>query len=866
MSTTASLDRCSCGSPTQSRDHLKMKQQQQQQQQQQPQQQHSNDTSGSINHDIIKENAIKDQQTTRNVAAVVQMNNNCSNDKFINLKDNGISDTKEFIDSKNASTVATMTTTSKTERNLMTSRRRSTLNVYKKMSASKSSPVRNNKESEKSIPGVNNEKINDEQINDENMQASNENERSLMESDPSSSRNYCKNETANKTEKDLDYTALSYDVNYVKVSPPRLTRRPKKSDDGNDVGNKPDVKLESSFVKRDKSQPKRLQKAPAKSPEKEIAGEDENEIVAKNSTSTKENDSQNVLELTFTVVLDKETLKNVRRNINLSESDESDDKNRTEEVQLDETSQRIVAETITEVLAKTGQLGNVINSNALNSSMNLASVNNDKNDCTLTKSMNVINEPNFDKYKLNEKIHQASEGTKNISSLKNVQPFDVKLTDKTQNAEVAQKETTQLTYQTLERQLPTRTSSNQTQHQNASQRQFKSLDETYNSKKYQTLSNFSPKQNRIVTKAQVHASFDAECLPSKNKNDPHYFHGRFVSNICDYGKENHLSVKNHKKYPTNGYFQEWSGHSINNIAVEDEQTHMNWDDLMKEAKSLGIPLKRPGGNEEKPKRSSNSFSNRLLSSFGTNAGNRKSDMNMAKSVCGGELGRSVYFDDYDYRTSSVVYHCSYGPKKSSPSKEKLRLVDFLFGRNRNTKSFDEDCPLCKKQSSSQYGHHSCSGHNYSKTASSKKSAFSNLHKQSKYRCTKNSCPECVCTCFDAYHKTGATRSSSSPPPASTLKIKHKDGNNNNYYEGKLKECYNSQHVGQVGIVGKVSAPCKSDSCCQEYWANNNHNHNYNTNNSISYNINNNFVDAYNQLDAGYRLVIVTELNIYNRVE
>ena len=561
-----------------------------------------------------------------------------------------------------------------------------------------------------------------------------------------------------------EYTALSYDVNYVKVSPPRLTRRSKKSEEGF-----PESGSNTTLFKAKKTpqQPKRMFKAPPKTPSSDETGtfksssDQDQRKESKEGGDEKSRDKQ-LLEVTFTVLVEKGSVTSMNPNVKeLGDAGMEDKK-----LQFDSDSKKFVVDSINEALKKNMNSKQAVEGredyiDAPLPGMSEHSVYNGER----------LRRPNFELEK-----RKAPEG----------QPSNYAM----ENMEKLRPEESLMCYQSLDRK------------QSVVQLKNGKVDSAYEVKlgreKYQTLANFGTlrKNNKLnrtnfTTTALIHAPFDAE---SHKTPQTHSQHGRFVSNLCEYGdrgKENH-SIENELKYS----FWKKNKLSISNITAEDEVTHMNWDDLMREAKSLGIPLRRPHqtpqGSEEKIKNKHLGFSSRLLNTLSANWLNWRSESQMTRSFCGGDFAkqnRGQLYSDQNYRSFCEV-------KKTSPIKEKLGFFNFFFGKNKSHKPFDADCPVCKLQQESNPYHYRVLPQSVQGSPSHgattpglmkviKRSASTHRPRPSHGEYfSRDGCPECPpCTCYaDTPNNLKASRFSLSPATKCYKKCLKKVCNLSDYHQ------------------------------------------------------------------------------------
>ena len=576
----------------------------------------------------------------------------------------------------------------------------------------------------------------------------------------SNDKNATSNDSSNSTSQ--EYTALSYDVNYVKVSPPRLTRRSKKSEET--CLEKFTTGSLSFKPKKNLHQNKRLFKAPPKTPCKENDEQEKAVLEDKSEKDKKEikseNEEKQLLEVTFTVLVEKGAVKSMNPNVKVGSGKISNEK-----LQIDPESKRNVVESINEALKKG------IQSQTKNQSQT------DCIDGLKNCDVEIIpqNKNKKDYFSFDYEKRKAPEGRQS--------PYKIESEFK--------KDENLMCYQSLDRK------------QSMVQLKNGKIDLSYEVKlgkeKYQTLANFGTlrkinklNQTNITTTAVIHAPFDADV---RKEEADHAYHGRFTSNLCEYRHES----KENKTIGREMSYSFWKKNktSMSSIAVEDEATHMNWDDLMKEAKNLGIPLKRPNQEPiEKPRHKSFSFSSRLFSALSSNWLNWKTDNQMTTSLCGGEFGKHNRHDLYNGN-----YKTYYEDKKESFLKDKLGFLNFLFGK-KPSKLYDADCPLCRQQKGNDFYQYKMlpqSAHVSPKhfpnppkiTKGVKRSASTHRPKPIRGEYFfRNNCPECPpCTCYSDYSTNFKTSRFSLSPASKCYKKCLKKVNNlsNSYHDPRANK-------------------------------------------------------------------------------
>ena len=607
-------------------------------------------------------------------------------------------------------------------------------------------------------------------------------------------------ETPNSTE----YTPLSYDVNYVKVSPPRLTRRPKKADENTDNNNNNHASSHScgplsraqqlvvgKHASEDKQNQKRTLKAPPRTPPDESKPEkgshDKTNATFINHNAPKvslktapgssktfssqtmvtpsQADEEEVLELTFTVLLEKGTLKRVNK-VKGEDTNSATIKLKTDNVKLDADSKRLVAESITEALKENASFGNV-------SIVEVA----DKNcEGSVGKSSQITNKKiNSNDTKSDIRKHNPSGISKSPMHDRNSlasKSFDCCESKGSKFQEVA------ASYQSLDR-------------KHTIQRDRRQLDgikeggstvieDEGAAKKYQALNNFSPLHSRLTTSAIIPRPGGHGSANDFKKHRLANLHSRYDSDVCDYETKEHKiqrmfakpSFNNNKLWVKGKYSSHHYGSSKDSSQAAEELTHMNWDDLMLEAKSLGIPLKRPEKMPSETDKDTLKFSQgNITSRFLKNFVSKKAGLKLTKSICGGELSRTR--DEYFNDLSSTSYQCPYETKKSSPFREKFRFVDLILGRSKSSKTLYDDCPLCRQQQQQNQSNFFSRSKNLLKRSISTNRGINMKHGANfkNPKCSKEHCYDYGCTCYcTCKGKQGmevkVLRSNSSPPPIS----------------------------------------------------------------------------------------------------
>lgn len=627
-------------------------------------------------------------------------------------------------------------------------------------------------------------------------------------------------ETPNSTE----YTPLSYDVNYVKVSPPRLTRRPKKFDENTDNNNNnssnnnshasshscgPLSRAQRLVVGKpapeDKQNQKRTLKAPPRTPPEESkpekGGQDKTNapkvslktvagsskpFSGQSTVTPSPADEDEVLELTFTVLLEKGTLKRMNK-VKGEDTNSATIKVKTENVKLDADSKRLVAESITEALKENAGFGNV----------SIVEVADTNREGPVGKSSQTSKKTNSNNTKANVNKHDPSGVSKSPMHDRNSlasKSFDCCDSKSSKFQEVA------ASYQSLDRKHTVQ----------RDRRQLDGIKEAGSTiaedegaaKKYQALNNFSPLHGRLTTSAIIPRPGVHGTANDFKKNRMANLHSRYDSDVCDYETNEYKIRKMFAKPSFNinnprvkGKYSSYHyGSSKDGSQAAEELTHMNWDDLMLEAKSLGIPLKRPEKMPSETDKDALKFSQgNITSRFLRNFVGKKAGLKLTKSICGGELSRTR--DEYFNDLSSTSYQCPYETKKSSPFREKFRFVDLILGRSKSSKTLADDCPLCRQQQQQSQSNFLSRGKNLLKRSLSTNRGI-NMKQGASFKnpkCSKERCYDYGCTCYcTCKGKQGmdvkVLRSNSSPPPMSLKQnFCRKSGCSSKCYDSCCKE-------------------------------------------------------------------------------